>query len=44
MLPDAWSHALPFPQLDLDQASCVVHEGRHVLCLEDRRNPISFGV
>ncbi|CAE7942823.1 unnamed protein product, partial [Symbiodinium necroappetens] len=43
MLPDAWSHALPFPQLDLDQASCVVHEGRHVLCLEDHRSSISFG-
>ena len=44
LLPDAWSHDIPFPQVAIDHAYCVVHENRFVLHIESYRNPFRFRI
>ncbi|CAE7155771.1 unnamed protein product, partial [Symbiodinium necroappetens] len=44
LLPDAWGHDTPFPQVVIDHAYCVVHENRFVLHIENYRNPFRFRI
>ncbi|OLQ07506.1 hypothetical protein AK812_SmicGene9087 [Symbiodinium microadriaticum] len=43
-LPDAWGHEVTFPQVEIDFAYCVVHEGRRVLHIENYQHPFRFRV
>ena len=44
LLPDAWGHDTPFPQVAIDHAYCVVHDSRFVLHIENYRNPFRFRI